>query len=115
MDAHSMVRDGGACVRWANPDSLDAYLGGAAPEVDRVGLEQGFEEAVFLGLRLVEGVSLSALQREFGSGLVAEMMEGLAELREAGLVLMEDDRVRLTGRGRMVSNEVFERLLVVAV
>ena len=112
MDAHSMLRDGAGGVRWANPDAMDAYLGGDAAEVDRVGTEQGFEEAMFLGLRLVEGLSLAALRGEFGAGLVDGMTESLAELREAGLVVFEGDRLWLTAAGRMISNEVFERLLV---
>jgi oxygen-independent coproporphyrinogen-3 oxidase len=37
----------------------------------------------------------------------------LSDVEEAGLVEREGSRVRLTARGRMVSNEVFSRLLVV--
>ena len=36
----------------------------------------------------------------------------LLEVREAGLLELETDRIRLTARGRMVSNEVFSRLLI---
>ncbi len=120
MDAHSMLRVGAGGVRWANADSMEAYmdgagLGEAGAAVERVGQEQGFEEAVFLGLRLVEGVSVESLKMEFGEGLVDGMMEGLREVEEAGLVELSDGRVRLTGAGRMVSNEVFERALVVRV
>jgi oxygen-independent coproporphyrinogen-3 oxidase len=34
------------------------------------------------------------------------------EVEEAGLLLREASRIRLTARGRMASNEVFSRLLV---
>ena len=115
MDAHSMLRVGAGGVRWANPDSMENYLSGAAPEVERVGAEQGFEEALFLGLRLVEGVSVSALQEEFGSALVDGMTDALEELQHARLVVRDGDGLKLTSAGRMLSNEVFERLLVVAV
>ena len=64
-----------------------------------------FEEALFTGLRLVEGVSLHALREEF-----AGMVDGM-DFRLDGLVEKVGDRVRLTLAGRMVSNEVFGRLL----
>jgi oxygen-independent coproporphyrinogen-3 oxidase len=76
-----------------------------------VGIRQGFEEALFLGLRLVSGVSVSALQSEFGS-LAGEIDGVVAELEEGGLMTRQGDRVGLTAAGRMISNEVFERLLL---
>jgi oxygen-independent coproporphyrinogen-3 oxidase len=111
MDAHSMLRDGLRGVRWANADVMPAYLGGVSAVVERVGTEQAFEEAAFLGLRLVEGISLPELRAEFGDALVDSMMDGLRDSEAAGLVVVDADRLRLTARGRMVSNEVFERLL----
>jgi oxygen-independent coproporphyrinogen-3 oxidase len=112
LDAHSMLRRGVGGVRWANPDSMEGYVGlmgerGFVREVDEVDGTAGFEEALFLGLRLVDGVSLGAVEAEFG-----RRPDGVEELVEAGLVVLEGDRLRLTGAGRMASNEVFERLLV---
>ena len=115
LDAHSMLRAGVGGVRWANAEEIGEYagrLGVFSRTVDRVGREAGFEEALFLGLRLVEGVSLEGLRGEFGGPLVEGMLEGLGDLREAGLVRVSGDRMWLTGAGRMVSNEVFERVLV---
>jgi oxygen-independent coproporphyrinogen-3 oxidase len=111
MDAHSMLRDGSCGVRWANADEMPTYLNGVTPRIERVGVEQAFEEAAFLGLRLVEGVSFAALRAEFGDVLVDGMMDGLRDAEAAGLLIFDGDRLRLTARGRMVSNEVFERLL----
>ncbi|HEV2645137.1 MAG TPA: radical SAM family heme chaperone HemW [Acidobacteriaceae bacterium] len=138
LDAHSMLRDGSGAVRWANGDDLDRYLGGdeirrfrpasgmtilnggdvsgvaasedGGPQMRRVGREEGFEEAMFLGLRMSEGVDLEVLRGEFG-GLVDGVGEALGDAVDAGLVVMEGGRVRLTGAGRMASNEVFSRLL----
>lgn len=42
-------------------------------------------------------------------------MVELDDVVEAGLVVRDGTWVRLSERGRMVSNEVFERLLVVGV
>ena len=131
LDAHSMLRNGAGGVRWANGDDLDEYLrgqtpgakrkgndalvllgGGGDPEVERIGKERAFEEAVFLGLRMNEGVDLAALRGEFGEGLTRDAVAALRDVEEAGLMMIEGERVRLTAKGRMASNEVFGRLLV---
>ena len=99
MDAHSMLRVGEGGVRWANADTMEGYLNGAARTVDRVGALEAFEEEMFLRLRLNEGVDVTG-------------REGvLVEVESAGLVVRDGARVRLTARGRMASNEVFGRLL----
>jgi oxygen-independent coproporphyrinogen-3 oxidase len=134
LDAHSMLRSGEGAVRWANTDELERFLGaryelrgmsyeqdgalvqltcGAGPEVERIGREQAFEEAMFLGLRMNEGVDMELLREEFGEELVQGAVAALSDVEEAGLVEHEGSRMRLTARGRMVSNEVFSRLLVV--
>jgi len=123
LDAHSMLGGTSEVLRLANPSDLDVYLGsvaqtrlpmlGAQIAVERIGREGQFEESIFLGLRMNEGVSLTRLREEFGEGLVDSLNEPLRELREAGLIEHHRDSLRLTMRGRMASNEVFSRLLVV--
>ena len=136
LDAHSMLRTGEGAVRWANWDDLERYevqgsrfkagakgeglvqLGSdraPEPEIELVGNEKAFEEALFLGLRMNVGVDLEALRAEFGEGLVSGAKDAMEDAEEAGLFAVEDGRVRLTARGRMASNEVFSRLLVGAV
>jgi len=117
MDAHSMLRVGegprsSGAVRWANADSMAGYADRISFErtVDRVSAREGFEESLFLGLRLVRGVDLSGLDQ----GFVGEIGGAVEECVEGGLMVREGSVLRLTGRGRMASNEVFERLLVVA-
>jgi oxygen-independent coproporphyrinogen-3 oxidase len=80
--------------------------------VEKIGREKAFEEAMFLGLRLNDGVNLEALRAEFGEELMYGAMNSLVDIEEAGLVLRDGSWVRLTARGRMASNEVFSRLLV---
>jgi oxygen-independent coproporphyrinogen-3 oxidase len=128
LDAHSMLLANGDAVRFANTDDLDRYLVQAsAPnplrllepeqnatdgEVDIVGRSEAFEESLFLGLRLNEGVDLNALRKQFGESLLQDAMHALAEVRDAGLLEMDFDTIRLTPQGRLVSNEVFSRLLI---
>jgi oxygen-independent coproporphyrinogen-3 oxidase len=83
--------------------------------VERIGMEKGFEEAMFLGLRMNEGVDLEALETEFSAELTQQAVAALGDVEEAGLAVREGSWVRLTARGRMVSNEVFSRLMVATV
>jgi putative oxygen-independent coproporphyrinogen III oxidase len=113
LDAHSMLRsrDGGV-VRFGNTDDLAGYLAGDAEgEIDRVDRAAELEEAWFLGLRLVEGVSLAALRREFGDDAITAFDDVIGGLVVDGLLARDGERVALTMRGRMLSNEVFGRFL----
>jgi oxygen-independent coproporphyrinogen-3 oxidase len=127
------LKDEGSALRFQNTDDLDAYMDSgsiengvvsplavlqrdeSAPEPELVGRDEAFEESLFLGLRLNEGIDLADLRRTYGHGLVDNAMPSVLEVREAGLLDVDGDRVRLTARGRMASNEVFSRLLVPAV
>jgi oxygen-independent coproporphyrinogen-3 oxidase len=124
LDAHSMLPAGENAVRFQNADKLDAYMtcdvegpfavlprGDSKQKPEFVGREAAFEESLFLGLRLVEGVSLACLREEFGEVMMKSVMPGLADANEAGLLAMDEDRMWLTQRGRIASNEVFNRLL----
>ena len=118
LDAHSMLPTENGAIRFANTDDLDAYIGGpfapnvVLPEVEIISTEQAFEESLFLGLRLNEGVCLNELRGRFGEAMMRSVMPALIECECAGLIGMKERRVRLTARGRMVSNEVFSRLLI---
>ena len=114
LDAHSMLRTGdGRAVRFGNTDDLSAYLAhwdALTPDVlDR---ETELEEAWFLGLRLNEGVSISALREAFGAAVDA-CGEDRKQLIQEGLLEEAGDTIRLTNRGRLLSNDVFERFLAV--
>ena len=115
LDAHSMLRtDSGAALRFAATEELEPFL--EAPgwdEVNRLSREGELEEEWFLGLRLNEGVNLSELRAEFGSEALRTFDSILTGLECDGLIAWTDDRVALTPRGRLVSNEVFERFLAV--
>lgn len=124
LDAHSMLLTDAGAVRFANTSDMDAYSGRTEsafrqlgqdtldPEFDVINLERAFEEELFLGLRLNDGINLHRLRSQFGEAMVQGSIPALLEVREAGLLELEDDRAYLTARGRMVSNEVFSRLLI---
>ena len=66
-------------------------------------------ETMMLGLRLDTGVSVSEFEARFGASLLDEYREELDELQPTGLVEKVDGSIRLTDKGRFLSNEVFVR------
>jgi len=96
-DAHSF--DGH--TRSQNPESVDRYLAGGLTESAPAHLD---EERFFVGLRLTKGVR----------PLPEEWLRFEAPIRrflDEGLLETEDGMLRLTGRGVLLSNEVFQEFI----
>jgi oxygen-independent coproporphyrinogen-3 oxidase len=131
VDAHSMLLadesltgQGIEAIRFATPDSLEAYswpannlqpveartqqLLASRSLIDKLA---ALEESFFLGLRMNCGLPLHAIIDRFGSESVHEFDPDIAELTEAGLLESQGGTLRLTSRGRLLSNEVFARFL----
>jgi oxygen-independent coproporphyrinogen III oxidase len=117
VDAHSMLRAVGhiaaapEAIRIAMPDSLDAYMNRAPVTLTPVSMHAAIEETFFLGLRLNRGIDLNLVRAQFPAESAA--FDSIVEdcLRD-GLLERRDENVRLTGRGRLLSNEVFGRFLI---
>ena len=102
-------------LRSKSVEDLKDYLSGPQPaEIAWLSPERQQEEAWFLGLRLNRGVQLAAHKREFGGGGILRALEVVEHLVEFGLVVSDGKTVRLTARGRMVSNDVFQEFLFAA-
>ena len=82
-----------------------------APETERLDRARRHEEAWFLGLRLNAGVEPAELEAEFGPARLAPALEAAALLVDDGLLECAGSRIRLTSRGRILSNEVFQGFL----
>jgi oxygen-independent coproporphyrinogen-3 oxidase len=114
VDAHSMLLSAGDeldAVRFSTSDSLEQYVAGAALNRTEVLRQAALEESFFLGLRLNRGMSLACLRERFGEQPIAELSSLLSELISAGLIERQGEIVGLSARGRLLSNEVFERFL----
>jgi oxygen-independent coproporphyrinogen III oxidase len=99
-------------LRFTATDDLKAYLAGpATPETTRLSPARQHEEAWFLGLRVNEGVDIGALRQEVGHEMVAPALEIAERLVDDGLLIFDGERVRLTSRGRLISNDVFQEFL----
>ncbi|HLX85067.1 MAG TPA: radical SAM family heme chaperone HemW [Terriglobales bacterium] len=117
VDAHSMlpsIKEKNQAVRFATPDSLDAYMNRRPYTITEVSRRAAMEEAFFLGLRLNRGIDLDGLSGEFGTEFAAEstQLEAIRQCVDDGLVEQRGATLRLTARGRLLSNEVFGRFLI---
>jgi oxygen-independent coproporphyrinogen-3 oxidase len=108
--AHSY--DGDA-RRWSNQRDVLKYVemveSGASPVVEEQQLSATDvrAEAVFLGLRMMQGVDLRRYRESFGVDLRDEHADDLDRFCKAGLVELDGDLIRLTRTGALLSNEVF--------
>ena len=120
LDAHSMLPNlhpESESVRIAMPDALPAFLESRSARdvsVTRISPRQAWEESFFLGLRLNRGVDLAEIASSFGAEWAERARKIARELAELGLVELSVESLRLTPRGRLLSNEVFERFLLSA-
>ena len=113
VEAHSY--DGNN--RWGNTDLLDDYLQRTvqqkSPVVQSTILNQKdkIEERLFLGLRQLVGISLSRMEKDFGVNPRDLYPSQIKEFSACGWLVMEGDKLRLTDRGVLLSNEVFAGLI----
>ena len=68
------------------------------------------DETMFMGLRLLEGVSEETFRARFGRGLKATYGREIERLVRLGLVEY-DHGVRLTRKGLFIANQVFAAFL----
>jgi oxygen-independent coproporphyrinogen-3 oxidase len=82
---------------------IEALSKGLLPVEDSAAVtaEEEIKEIIFLGLRMTRGLSVKKM------GFLAEAAE---ELVDEGLMRIEDDRLRLTRKGLLLSNAVVVRL-----
>ncbi|KAA0894036.1 radical SAM family heme chaperone HemW [Oryzomonas rubra] len=114
--AHTFLRQGYG-VRFGNPADLDAYADAVAQghlphgEGQRLTRQDAMAEFMFLGLRMADGIGESGFRQAFGIGLDETFGVALAKLTALGLLEAAGDRVRLTRRGMLLSNQVFAHFL----
>ncbi len=119
VDASSMLLTEGEerfALRATTTDDLKSFLDGKdgieTAETAWLNADRQHEEAWFLGLRLNEGVDAAAVRAEFGQECAERALEAARRLQENELVELDGERVCLTARGRLLSNEVFQEFLM---
>ncbi|HUI55719.1 MAG TPA: radical SAM family heme chaperone HemW [Bryobacteraceae bacterium] len=96
-DAHSF----NGRVRWQNPETVEGYL---KPERKRSVTIAAPSESFFVGLRLTAGIRPTAEEWR-------HYQQPIQRFLDAGLLETGDGLLRLTNRGVLVSNEVFQEFV----
>ncbi len=103
--------------RWQNKTNLGFYaqalLAGLRPpsEIEALDAATVLAEAVFLGLRLAEGIDPVEIELLYGQDMELVYAQELAHLQLVGLLQKENGRWRLTERGIFLGNVVFQYFL----
>lgn len=107
--AHSTFRG----ERWRTVSSTTEYIdsvdAGADVRLDRraLGSQERLEEALFMGLRLTDGLDLAAVSRDHGIDIWSRYGQDLIQYVTAGLLVHEAGRrLALTRRGMLLANDV---------
>ena len=79
--------------------------------IERIDERTAMAETMFLGLRLLDGIGMNGFRERHGADLSAVYGREIQELTEQGLLEQGEGLLRLTGKGRLLANQVFLRFL----
>lgn len=115
--AHSYLRDTSNKmdwgIRWKNIPNPYEYIsllsssGTAVIEREDLTREMAIKEAIFLGLRRLEGISLDDFEKRFGISLEKTFANIIPYLLKKNLMSIDEGHLKLTIKGILLSNEVF--------
>ena len=98
--------------RWRNVAETGRYVDmvgrGVPPVAERRRLtrEEQLGDALFTGLRLVDGVDLEHVRQRYGVDVMGRYGPALAPFLEAGWLVRQAGRLMLTRQGMLLANEV---------
>ena len=105
-------------VRFSNTTDMDGYLAAqdgcgldASENLQHLSRREQMEEFMFLGLRMMEGVSRQEFRRAFGVELEGVYGDVIRRLCDQGLLMQQAGYVFLTEEGISVSNYVMSEFL----
>lgn len=113
LSAHSYL-DG---MRFANVRGLQGYLTrldrGRLPTAnsEQIGPERARADAAMLGLRLMRGIHLASFDARFGGDFTRDHAEPIARLSALGLLESNGGYVRLSERGYLLANQVWQEFI----
>lgn len=100
----------GANIRYSNERDTARYVALIENDDSAIVNREKIDAAaefIFLGLRLTRGVDLQFYEKRFGINLIEKYAEDLQRLEELHLIEIAENRLRLTVKGALFSNEVF--------
>lgn len=94
-------------MKYVNVSKLNKYI-----QIHEVQEKEDMQkEYMLLGLRKLEGVSISKFKNKFGENPIFLYYEEFQELTERKLLKIEGDKIKLTNRGLDLANQVWEKFV----
>lgn len=99
-------------VRWKNISATQEYIdqvgrgGSLAVDVHRLSADEQLGDALFTGLRLVDGIDVNAIQTRYGVDVWRRFGVDLEPFLEAGCLRRLGSRLSLTRQGMLLAHEV---------
>ncbi|MDW7674089.1 MAG: radical SAM family heme chaperone HemW [Bacillota bacterium] len=103
--------------RWTNLTDIEEYS--QKLKADWLPIQYGEElnqriqeaEAIFLALRLTEGLGLTDFKARFNQNFLEKYEDKVHKFSKAGMLVVDANRVKLTERGVLLANEIFAEFL----
>lgn len=109
--AHSYING----CRYSNTCNLEEYISKESEDVKTIHEEQTIEdmkkEYMLLGLRKIDGVSISKFKEKFGENPIYLFRNELQKLVEEDLIIVDLDNIKLTNKGLDFANLVWEEFV----
>ena len=111
LAAHSYIN----AKRYSNTCNLEEYLSNTSKDIKTIHEEQNTEdmkkEYMLLGLRKLEGISISKFKEKFGENPIYMFRKELQKLVDEDLLVVDLDNIRLTNKGLDFANLVWEEFV----
>ena len=104
-------------IRYRNRGPIQHYLkavseGNARLSEEVLTKDEMMEEELFLGLRKKSGVSIATFEKKFGVSFEKRYGQIVTELCQQGLLVPDDEVVRMTKKGLFLGDTVAERFIL---
>ncbi|QEK12372.1 oxygen-independent coproporphyrinogen III oxidase [Crassaminicella thermophila] len=113
LGAHSYLNK----IRYSNTTDLKDYIENIDKKnicvhKEEISIKDEIAETMFLGLRMMKGISIKKFTKKFGISPLKVYSNEICDLKEKGLLQVDDQVIRLTRKGIDLSNHVFVAFLL---
>lgn len=111
LAAHSYING----IRYSNTYKLNEYLNKNSKDIKTIHEKQNIEdmkkEYMLLGLRKIDGISITKFKEKFGENPIYLFRNELQKLVEEDLLVVDLDNIKLTNKGLDFANLVWEEFI----
>lgn len=101
--------------RCRNTDDIDEFIESinklAKYDLVEIDKDMEVEDAIMLGLRLTKGIDTNLFKARYKIDIKKKYIKALKELEEEGLIMVEDNNIRLTSKGLDLGNYCIFKIL----